>query len=75
MLVCISIIVIGIYDVTISIHKSVRGKRPSPIKNNRPFPRRSHNRHPEWIAAIPPDRFRTFTRASPASRIMPASFS
>jgi hypothetical protein len=34
-----------------------------------------HSRHPEWIAAIPPDRLRTATRASPASRIIAASVS
>ena len=31
-----------------------------------------HSRHPEWIAAMPPDRLRTPTRANPADRIMPA---
>ena len=29
--------------------------------------RAAHSRHPEWIAAIPPDRLRTATRANPAS--------
>jgi hypothetical protein len=33
----------------------------------------AHSRHPAWIAAMPPDRLRTVTRARPASRIIPAS--
>ncbi len=33
----------------------------------------AHSRQPEWIAAMPPDRFRTSTRAKPASRIIAAS--
>ena len=35
----------------------------------------AHTRQPVWMAAMPPLRLRTLTRASPASAIMPASVS
>ena len=47
---------------------------PEMISRTR-LPVQAHSRQPEWMAAMPPDRLRTLTRASPASRIIPARVS